>query len=67
MESAACGLMHLSRSVIIFPGKLAKSTRIPCSFLRLWNSSSLTSNECRKNRSLSLEMCILRICERMMA
>mmetsp|Transcript_19355 Transcript_19355/g.49246 ORF Transcript_19355/g.49246 Transcript_19355/m.49246 type:complete len:349 (-) Transcript_19355:311-1357(-) len=40
--------LHLSSNVMILPGKLAKSTRMPCSFFRLWKSSSLTSSECKK-------------------
>lgn len=59
--SVGCGAVHLSNRVMIFPGKLAKSTRIPCSFFKDWKSSSLTSNECRKNKSLSLDICIRKI------
>lgn len=54
--------MHFCSKVMTLPGKLPKSTRMPCSTFRFWNSSSLTSKVCRKNRSSSLDRCILRIC-----
>lgn len=54
--------MHFSSKLMILPGKLAKSTRMPCSFFKLWKSSSLTSSVCKKVRSLSLERVMRSIC-----
>jgi hypothetical protein len=40
-------------------GKVAKSTRMHCSTLRVWKSSSLTSSVCTKKGSGSLVSCTL--------
>jgi hypothetical protein len=41
-RAAAAVAMHRSSRLMILPGKLAKSTRMPCSLFSAWNSSSLT-------------------------